>query len=390
MFKGIAKVYRFTLDQFLKGTANRVFLVGLFLFCLASMPVYTFLTKDRGTTSSDITELFQQGAEHMLTEVPEETEGADPSEEATSTDLGSILDQKKWEEEIAKQANLTEQQVGLLFRQPETRVMWLADFEGRGGAEEIDFDGRFAVQYCYAILVMIISLFSTTYIVRTMIEEKASRLIETLLLSVKPLSLIFGKILAVMTYVVLVLVIAGLGMFLSGKITPLLLGTEAANPLSLMIGSQMNLMNIHASTFLIIVVSLLIGYLTFALIGAIAGSSCSEMEEVEQANLAATWIVLIGYIGATVTSSMDGRSLGTVFSLIPIISIFTAPVQYVLGNITFPILALSWLTQILLIVILAFLCARIYKGLILYRGGRMKLLDLLKVAGNAEKGGKQA
>ncbi|MBR4209390.1 MAG: ABC transporter permease [Lachnospiraceae bacterium] len=390
MFSGIAKVYRFTLEQFLKGNANRVFLIGLFVFCLASLPVYTFLTQNRGTTSSDVTQLFELGAEHMMTEVPEETDGEDPSSEETGQNMNSILDEKKWEEEIAKSAHLTEQQVGLLFRQPETRVMTLSDFEDRGGAEEIDFDGRFAVQYVYGILVMILSLFSTTYIVRTMIEEKASRLIETLLLSVKPLALIFGKILAVMTYVVMVIVISGVGMFLSGKITPFITGKEAANPLGLFIGGQMDLMNIHTSTFLILIVSLLLGYLTFAMIGAIAGSSCAEMEDVEQANLAATWIVLIGYLGATVSSSFDGRSMGIVFSLIPIVSIFTAPVQYVLGNISLPILLLAWALQAVLIVILTFFCARVYKGLILYRGGRMKFRDLIKIAGSSGEGGKKA
>ena len=67
--------------------------------------------------------------------------------------------------------------------------------------ESIAFETKFAVQYVYSILVMLISIMSASYIARAIVEEKASKLVELLMVSVRPLALILGKILAVMVFV---------------------------------------------------------------------------------------------------------------------------------------------------------------------------------------------
>ena len=49
-------------------------------------------------------------------------------------------------------------------------------------------DAYFLVTYAYSIIVMILIIFSTSYIVRSVVEEKASKLVELLMVSVRPLA----------------------------------------------------------------------------------------------------------------------------------------------------------------------------------------------------------
>ena len=80
------------------------------------------------------------------------------------------------------------------------------------GEEDSHEDG-FWVQYGYSILAMILCLMSASYVIRAVVEEKDSRLVELLLVSVKPMALLAGKILAVMAFTFgwLLAMLAGFG-----------------------------------------------------------------------------------------------------------------------------------------------------------------------------------
>ena len=84
-----------------------------------------------------------------------------------------------------------------------------------------DFDTRYAVQYGYSVLVMIICVFSATYIVRAIVEEKSSKLVETLLVSIKSETMIFGKLLAAMVFMIGMIIAAAAAFALSYVVTGL-------------------------------------------------------------------------------------------------------------------------------------------------------------------------
>ena len=66
----------------------------------------------------------------------------------------------------------------------------------RNTPQREDMESRMAVTYAYTMAVMFLCVFSSSFIVRSVVEEKASKLVEVLMLSVRPLALILGKILA--------------------------------------------------------------------------------------------------------------------------------------------------------------------------------------------------
>ena len=414
---GTGKVYMFTLEQMFKGKANIIMLVLLLALSLVSVPLMTLF----GGTGGAGTEGFDRVYVQNDTELSLESAFLAPTITETDMKPETILENEAWlrfymdengyhvdtycnpvdEDKAAallqsaqsvlneaRYASLgtTTEQLQMISTPVQTEAGSVSDFLAE---PELDFADTFAIQYVYSILVMILSIFASSYIVRTVIEEKASKLVEMLMVSVKPLALIVGKILAMMTYVfgVLLLMVAGMvaSYFISGNFM------EVASPVVMLQGMGLDIsgMNVGPLTVVSVAVSLVLGYLTFSILGGLVGTGCSSMEDVESANLSVILIVMFGYIVASATSGIGNTVVGMVLSLVPIVSVFCAPTQYVGGNINFGILCASWLLQGLVLLLLAWLCAKIYHELLLRRGGKVKFREMLSMA-RQKKGGAAA
>lgn len=250
-------------------------------------------------------------------------------------------------------------------------------------------DGRekgadsYFVQLVYSILVMMVSIMSVSYITGAVAEEKTSRLVELLMVSVKPLALIVGKILSVMLYMLMTFALVALCFVLSNVLSSVFLHSSA----SLFAGADgaSLLKSIGAGTVIAALVSLLLGYFTFAIAAGLFGAACSATEDVQGAAGGCTVLIMLAYFVSVVAGALGGP-MSTVCSLVPVLSVFCAPAQYAVGALSLPLLCLSWVIQAVCVALLAMLCARIYAGLLIYRGGRVRLWQMLRMA----RGGKEA
>lgn len=239
-----------------------------------------------------------------------------------------------------------------------------------------DISMRFIVQYAYAIIVLLLCSISTAYIIRSVLEEKASKLVETLLTSVRPLSLIVGKILAVMTYIVILLSSVVISATVSSKITSLF----SKSPISLSaLGLDISSIRLDIPTFILIIVSLIISYLTYSVLAGISGACCSNMEEMDAAQGTVMITLLIGYIVSFTTCAIDSAPVAYITSLIPILSTFCAPVRYVLGHIGLGAFIVSLLLQAIITAALFVFCSKVYSEIIIRRGKRIKLKELITI-----------
>lgn len=422
-FTGTGKVFSFTLLQSAKSPSSLISLAILLLFSLLSVPMLSLF----GPDTEDSAEQFALSAVYLANESTyplslEQSPSLDSDlahvsfaltdmtaencrEKLSDSELfirlyadenGYTTDGYTASESIVSDEEIVRacQVIGQLLDQARLQTLQVseeqlqvlsADFHVDSGnledylAEDpLGTDSRFAIQYAYAILVMILCLLSSSYIIRAIIEERASKLVETLMVSVKPLALILGKILAMMVYVFgLLLPMLG-GFLLSGRLNTLITGQSV--DILATFGLQTDLLNLGWQTVLIVLISLLLSYLTFSIIAGIAGSSCSTMEDMESANLTVVLIVMAGYMVSCIVGALPDSSVFLAVSLIPIVSSFCAPVAFVTGNIGWGILTLSWIIQAGVVVLLALFCARIYDQLILYRGQRLKLRGLLEMA----------
>ena len=254
-------------------------------------------------------------------------------------------------------------------------------------ADEISFDARYMIQIVYSIVVLMVCVFACSFIIRSVVEENSSKLVETLMVSVSSESLIIGKILGIMVFIFSMLALTAAGYGLSYVVTGFFLDTSVIGVKMAEMGITSEILTIGPGLAAVVVVSLLLAYMQFALIAALSGAGCSNIEDMEGANTASVLLLMAGYI-VTIVASGFGSAPALALSLCPFVSAFAAPTYYVTGDIGMGILLLSWAVQIVIIFAECKLSAKLYDSLIMYKGSRLKLTQMLKMALNQRKGAK--
>lgn len=398
---GTGQVYRFTLSQLLKSRANRVTLIIMVLLAAVSMPLTALLggetpeTSDTaGLTSVRVdnrTDLaldfsgdaywadtdFSAGAgesDAVVTITGDETGYQVAVVGSETADAGELSQLAETARQAVRDACL--QAAGLSSRQLEALTA--------STGEEDSHEEGFWVQYGYSILAMILCLMSASYVIRAVVEEKDSRLVELLLVSVKPMALLAGKILAVMAFTFgwLLAMLAGLGVscgLTAGLMGPGVLQKQLPGLLAAVPRVQEDLWQ-AAGVLLVLLVSLGLGYLTMSLIGGVAGACCSGMEEAGEATGPVMLLTMAGYLASFVVGAVPSGPVAVFSTLCPVVSIFCAPVQFAGGNVSFWLVLASWAIQAAVIWGLLTLASRVYAGLIVHRGSRVKLRELMSMA----------
>ncbi len=398
---GTGQVYRFTLSQLLKSRANRVTLIIMVLLAAVSMPLTALLGGETPETSdtAGLASVRVDNRTDLVLDFSGEAYWADTDFSADAGEPDAVVtitgDETGYQVavvgsetadagELSQLAETARQAVrdaclraaGLSSRQLEALT-------ASTGEEDSHEDG-FWVQYGYSILAMILCLMSASYVIRAVVEEKDSRLVELLLVSVKPMALLTGKILAVMAFTFgwLLAMLAGLGVscgLTAGLMGPGVLQKQLSGLLAAVPRVQEDLWQV-AGVLLVLLVSLGLGYLTMSLIGGVAGACCSGMEEAGEATGPVMLLTMTGYLASCVVGAVPSGPVAVFSTLCPVVSIFCAPVQFAGGNVSFWLVLASWAIQAAVIWGLLTLASRVYAGLIVHRGSRVKLRELMSMA----------
>ncbi len=248
------------------------------------------------------------------------------------------------------------------------------------GEEQAGWETRFSVQYLCAILVMMVSVFSVSYIVRSVIEEKASKLVETLMLSVRPLALLAGKILAALSYILILLCAAAAGAGLSWAVSGRLLDLEPVAKLLENAGLRPDLTRLSGLSAAAVLVSVVLACLLFSVLSGLSGACCSSMDDVEGVNMKVVLVIVGCYVISMAGAGLEG-GWAAALAICPVLSVFTGPALYMMGSVGLPVLALSWALEALVTGVLLWFAARVYDSLLIYRGSRVRLRQLFSMAG---------
>ena len=427
--RGLKSVYSFTLRQTMKNKSNIVSMVILFVLALISFPLQSltgnsvsvspiqtaYVTNESGTeldfdalTAQNATlssVLFENAdfdktsyADHLgendvyiYISAPDKS-GACTIESHTiensslkTEDLESLLTAISSELTAARFTSL-----GLSAQNSyDVDSMSAADYlDQKNGTESIGFDANFVIQYGYSIVVMILCLLAASFIIRCIVTEKDSKLIELLMVSVSPLALLLGKILAIMTYVLILIAMMVIGIVLSYGISTQFLQMASLGTMLSQMGIDLSLLNLNWGTIVIALISLLLAFATYAVLSGLLGTCCNTMEQSEPAIMIVTLLIMIGYIVSCFTPIISNNAVAAaVLSLCPVISVFCAPVSYVCGNISLIVLILSWVIQAIILTALSVFCAKVYRDLLLYRGSHMGISQLFQIFKNKKKEG---
>lgn len=216
-----------------------------------------------------------------------------------------------------------------------------------------------------AVLILV-GVFSFGFTVLTgVVEEKQSRVVEVVLSTVQPRDLLMGKVLGIGVLGIVQLaafVIAGaIAARLTDKLT-----LPATTPLAV----------------LMLVVWFILGYTLYSTALGFLGALASRMEEASNASTPVTLVAMISYFASIFVVVDDpGGTVATILTFVPPAAPFVVPLRAALDAIPPWQIGLSILVTLVAIYALFAVGARVYAGAVLQTGGRMKLRDAWRAAG---------
>lgn len=255
----------------------------------------------------------------------------------------------------------------------------------------------------YAMVIMMAVLISSQQISVSIVTEKSSKVIETLLLSVRPLAVIVGKITGTMAVLVCNAVLFIISGTISGAVTSVIaakkfsevmiegLAKMSAGDLSAEVDmSAVASMNITPFRIIFgiaaIVITTVLAYVFYAVISGINGASCSSMDDLQSASAFISLSTVIGVYLVIGAEMADKPALTQFAYLFPFSGIYMVPVEYLFGRASLSDVMILWAELIILTALLFRFAAKIYHVLIYHRGERLKLKNLIEIS-KSQKGG---
>ncbi len=261
------------------------------------------------------------------------------------------------------------------------------------GEEEMTF----AQQMINSVLPMITSLILFIMIVlygqliaQSVAMEKTSKVIDTLLISTRPLAIIIGKILAIgalslMQFIGFILVgVIGFAATLPlglGLTSQALAGVDGVGEFTEAFGKLFS--QISPLTIIMILVIFILGFLFYALIAGLIGATVSHSEDVNSAMQPFAIFSVIGFYLAYFPSFTEDGSQGMLKTLsyyLPLSSPFSLPSGMLTGQLDILQTLIGVLILAAFNVIIALFVARVYEQLILHTGNRIKIGELFGLA----------
>lgn len=240
--------------------------------------------------------------------------------------------------------------------------------------------------YGLMFVVLMISVMSASQVASSIIQEKSSKVIEYLLTSVRPLAIIVGKVFAMLVVVLIQIVALVLAGFASTKLGTLISG-ESSNAITQFMTPEM-LESFNFGNIVLGIVVACAGMVLYAVLAGLCGATASRMEEAGESLSLLTMTSLVGFYigyGAATALMAAGDNAFVTFALIfPLSSAFLLPSALLVGKADLWVALIAIAVLLLTIVLLFKFVAKVYEGLILHNGNRLKVKDVFAMAKNGK------
>ena len=219
-------------------------------------------------------------------------------------------------------------------------------------------------------MVLFYAIYFCAYQVSSSITtEKTSKIMETLVTSTTPRTIVLGKTIGIGVVGLLqMVVIVG---------TALICAKTFLEPELLNLVLDMS--NITPFLGIITIVYFVLGYLAYALLYALTGSTVSKPEDIQSANQPVALIAVAGFYLAYFTMMNPTSELNSLAGLVPISSPFCMPFRIMMGLANGTDVALSIGILIITILVISKVAIKIYSNAILNYGTKMGIKDIIKM-----------
>ena len=224
----------------------------------------------------------------------------------------------------------------------------------------------------FAMMILSILLFYAIYFCAYQVSssitiEKTSKIIETLVTSTTPKTIVLGKTI-------------GIGLVgLMQMVLYVLVAIICANYFidKVLLNAIFDLSSITIGLFIITFIYFILGYLAFSLLYALTGSTVSKPEDIQNANGPVAIISVASFYLAYFTMLNPTSSLNKFASLFPLSSPFSMPFRIMMGLTTFKDILLSISILIITILLIAKIAIKIYSNAILNYGTKLGIKDII-------------
>jgi ABC-2 type transport system permease protein len=236
----------------------------------------------------------------------------------------------------------------------------------KGKAEEKGFGQEFFTAFIFLLILYMTILLYGAGVMRSVLEEKTSRIIEVLLSSSNSFNLMMGKIFGVggaglVQYGIWTILAFTVFFFISGT------SPEIAQHIK-----------ISPNVFLAIIVFFVLGFFEFSTLYAAVGAMCSSQEDAQALSTPVTLLIIIPFIISFTVINDPSSTLAQVLSLVPFFTPMLMFLRIILATPPFFEIMLSIVINIVAILIFVWISAKIYRVGILMYGKRPTVPEIIK------------
>ncbi len=238
---------------------------------------------------------------------------------------------------------------------------------GGGEQSEDAFDQQMIMAVVFLFFLYMSSILYGNSVMRGVLEEKTSRIIEVLLSSSNSFQLMMGKIFGVgslgLAQYLVWMVVGGLGFFIAGSTAPSLLNNISVEPI----------------VFLYFILFYMIGFFQYSSLYAAAGAMSNTQEDAQGLSTPVTFLIIIPFL-LSLTLGMQNPD-GTISTILSILPFFAPMVMFVRMALVDPPMieiVLSLVVNVAAIIFFIWLCAKIYRVGVLMYGKRPTVPEMIK------------
>ena len=235
--------------------------------------------------------------------------------------------------------------------------------------EEKSASGNVFVMMMMSIVLFYAIYFCAYQVSSSITTEKTSKIIETLVTSTSPRTIILGKTLGIG--------LVGLAQMIVIVATALISAKAFLEPE--LLENVLDMSNITPYLGIMTAIYFILGYLAYALLYALTGSTVSKPEDIQSVNTPVALLAVIGFYLSYFTMMNPTSDLNLFASLFPISSPFCMPFRIMMGLASIMDVALSIAILIVTIIVISHIAIKIYSNAILNYGTKMTFKDIIKI-----------
>ena len=232
--------------------------------------------------------------------------------------------------------------------------------------------GNILVMMLLSIVLFYAIYFCAYQVSSSITTEKTSKIMETLVTSTSPRTIVLGKTLGIgIVGLIQMILIVG---------TALISAKAFLEPE--LLESALDMSNITPYLGIITIIYFILGYFAYALLYALTGSTVSKPEDIQSANTPVAIVAVIGFYLAYFTMMNPTSELNVFASLFPVSSPFCMPFRIMMGLASGADVAISIAILVITILVIAKIAIKIYSNAILSYGTKMSFKDIINMYKN--------